>query len=386
MCCRKVRDPVGSRARLTRPDPFAMPHKANAGRRHHIPRPKRPVTNWAAYDAALRRRGSLTVWFTDEALASWRAARRTTQGGQPHYSALAITTALMLRAVFRLALRQTEGLVGSILHLLGLELPVPDHSTIGRRARTVKLPARPRLNGGPLHLLVDSTGSKLGGPGEWLLEKHGTRKRRSWRVLHIGMDATSGRIVAATLTGRGVDDATQIGPLLDQVADPVASLTGDGAFDRSSVYADMHKRHPEAAVVVPPRVDAALSETAETAPTQRDHHIQAIQARGRMAWQKDSGYNRGQYIERTQIYANGSPRPVKLTVCQRAFWVESGRCWQWLRTAVSNDIRRCPRAGGWSCRRHQPEAVVSSTSRDEAMDFQSSALRRRASALATNTR
>lgn len=105
------------------------------------------------------------------------------------------------------------------------------------------------------------------------------------------MDAASGRIVAATLTERGVDDAAQVGPLLDQVADPVASLTGDGAFDRSSVYADVHERHPGAAVIVPPRVDAALSETAATAPTQRDRHIQAIKERGRMAWQRDSGYN-----------------------------------------------------------------------------------------------
>ncbi len=187
------------------------------------------MTNWAEYDTALRRRGSLTLWFTDEAIESWRAAPRTTPGGQPSYSDLATTTALMLRAVFRLALRQTEGLIGSILHLLGLELPVPDHTTIGRRARTVKRPARPCTSGGPLQLLVDSTGLKLGGPEEWLLEKHGTKKRRSWRVVHIGMDATSGRIVAATLTDRGVDDATQVGPLLDQVGYPVASLTGDGA-------------------------------------------------------------------------------------------------------------------------------------------------------------
>jgi hypothetical protein len=197
----------------------------------------------------------------------------------------------MVRAVFRLALPQTEGLLGSILHLLGLELPVPDHSTVGRRARTVKLPARPRPSGEPLQLLVDSTGLKLSGPGEWLTEKHGTRKRRSWRVLHIGMDAASGRIVAATLTERGVDDATQVGPLLDQVDHPVAVLTGDGAFDRSSVYADVHQRHPEAAVIVPPRRDAVLSETAETAPTQRDRHLQAIDERGRMVWQRDSGYN-----------------------------------------------------------------------------------------------
>lgn len=241
------------------------------------------MTNWAAYDAAPHRRGSLTVWFSEEAIASWRAAPRTTPGGQPNYSDLAITTALMLRAVFRLALRQTEGLIGSILRLLGLELPVPDHSTIGRRARAVKLPTLPRPSDGPLHLLVDSTGLKLGGPGEWLLEKHGTKKRRSWRVLHLGMDAASGRIVAATLTERGVADATQVGPLLDQVADPVASLTSDGAYDQNGVYADVRKRHPEAAVIVPPRRDAALSETAETAPTQRDRHLQAINERGRMA-------------------------------------------------------------------------------------------------------
>src|SRR6185369_9689015 len=147
----------------------AVPFKANAARRHRIPRQRHRVTNWAEYDASLRQRGSLTVWFTDEAIAAWRAAPRTTRGGQPWYSPLAITTALTLRAVFRLALRQTEGLIGSILHLLGLELPVPDHSTIGRRARTIELPARPRPNSEPLCLLVDSTGLKLGGPGEWLL-------------------------------------------------------------------------------------------------------------------------------------------------------------------------------------------------------------------------
>jgi hypothetical protein len=103
----------------------------------------------------------------------------------------------------------------------------------------VKLPARPRPNGGPLQLLVDGTGLKLGGLGAWLLEKHGTRKRRSWRALHLGMDATSGRIVAATLTDRGVDDAAQVGPRLEQVGDPVASLTGDGAYARNGVTASM---------------------------------------------------------------------------------------------------------------------------------------------------
>ena len=114
-----------------------MPFKANAARRHRIPRQRHRVTDWAEYDAALRQRGSLTVWFTDEAVAAWRAEPRTTRGGQPWYSALAIPTALTLRALFRLGLRQTEGLIGSILRLLGLELRVPDHTTLSRRAGTL---------------------------------------------------------------------------------------------------------------------------------------------------------------------------------------------------------------------------------------------------------
>jgi hypothetical protein len=163
-----------------------VPFKANAARRHRIPKQRHRVTNWAAYDAALRRRGSLTVWFTDAAIAAWRAEPRATPGGQPRYSALAILTALTLRAVFRLALRQTEGLIGSILHLLGLELAVPDHTTLSRRAEGLPVP-RPRSGAEPVHLLVDSTGLRLCGPGEWLVERHGSRKRRSWRKLHASV-------------------------------------------------------------------------------------------------------------------------------------------------------------------------------------------------------
>ena len=120
------------------------------------------------YDASLRQRGSLTVWFTDEAIAAWRAEPRTTRGGQRHYSTLAILTALTLRAVFRLALRQTEGLIGSIIHLLGLALAVPDHSTLSRRAETLQMPGpRPGRDGEPVHLLVDSTGLKSSCRHRW---------------------------------------------------------------------------------------------------------------------------------------------------------------------------------------------------------------------------
>jgi hypothetical protein len=268
-----------------------VPFKANAARRHRIPRQRHRVTNWAAYDAAMRQRGSLTVWFSEAAIAAWRAEPRTTPGGQPSYSALAILTALTLRTVFRLALRQTEGLIGSILRLLGLELAVPDHTTLSRRAETLEVP-RPRSGCEPVHLLVDSTGLKLGGPGEWLVEKHGTKTRRAWRKLHLGVDASTGRIEAVELTSHETDDGSRVGPLLDQVEGVVASFTGDGAYDRDNVYAGVAVRHPEAAVVVPPRRDAVPSRTAETAPTQRDRHLQLIAERGRTGWQKLSGYNR----------------------------------------------------------------------------------------------
>ena len=267
-----------------------MPFKANAERRHRVPKQRHRITNSAVYDAALQQRGSLTVWFTDAAIAAWKAEPRTTRGGQQHYSSLAIATALTLRAVFRLALRQTEGLIGSIIALLGLDLAVPDHTTLSRRAENLDVVC-PRISSGPMHLLVDSTGLKLCGSGEWLLEKHGTKTQQSWRKLHIAVDADTGRIAAASLTNSDVGDASQVGPLLDQVGGLVSSFTADGAYDQDGVYREIAARHPGASVIVPPPCSALPSETAQTAPTMRDRHLQIIAERGRMAWQKASGYN-----------------------------------------------------------------------------------------------
>ena len=165
-----------------------MPFKASVDRRPQVPGQRHRVTSTVVYDAALRQRGSPTVWFTDAAVAAWKAEARTTRGGQPRYSALAITTAPTLRAVFRPALRRTGGLIGSIPALLGLDLAVPDHSALSRRAGMLEVP-RSRPGSAPPRLLADSTGPKLCGSGEWLLEKHGTTPRRAWRKLHIGVGA-----------------------------------------------------------------------------------------------------------------------------------------------------------------------------------------------------
>ena len=169
-----------------------------------------------------------------------------------------------------LALRQTEGLIGSVIALLGLDLTVPDHSTMSRRSKTLEMPPLRRSGTGPLHLLVDSTGLKLGGAGEWLVEKHGTSRRRSWRKLHLGVDAESGEILAIELTRKEIDDAARSGALLDQITDPIASFTADGAYDQDKVYEGVAEHTPNAAVIVPPRSTAVPSASAKTAPTQRD--------------------------------------------------------------------------------------------------------------------
>jgi hypothetical protein len=145
--------------------------------------------------------------------------------------------------------------------------------------------------------LVDSTGLRLGGPGEWLVEKHGTRRRRSWRKLHIGVDAVTGEILASELTASDVDDGSQVGPLLDQITVPLASFTGDGAYDQAGIYDTVGKRHPDANVDVPPRSTAVLSEGVDATPTQRDRHLQGIAEYGRMAWQERSGYTRRALVE-----------------------------------------------------------------------------------------
>ena len=168
---------------------------------------------------------------------------------------------------------------------------VRESSTISRRGETLPV-SRPRPGSEPVHLLVDGTGLRLCGPGEWLVEKHAAKVRRSWRKLHIGVDADdTGEIIAAELTSKDVDDGSQVGALLEQIAGPVASFTGDGAYDRDDVYREVCQRHPDAAVIVPPRSSAVPSATAETAPTKRDRHLQLIAERGRMGWQRASGYN-----------------------------------------------------------------------------------------------
>jgi len=278
-----------------------MPFKHNAPRRHRTGKMKFKATNWPEYEAGLRRRGSLTLWMTPGALASWQAPKRTTRGGQPRYSDLAIETALTLGLVFGLRLRQTEGFVTSVLKLMGLEFAVPDdHTTLSRRAGLWRSPDRRqvRVASGdePVHILIDSTGLEVYGAGRWLEEKHVAKSRRSWRKLHLALDADSGDIIAHVMTDQDAGDASQVEPLLDQIDMPIGRFTADGAYDGNPTYDAVARRSPGAAVIIPPRANAV--EPPDSDPScQRDQHITAINADGRMKWQAATGYGKRSLVE-----------------------------------------------------------------------------------------
>jgi hypothetical protein len=269
-----------------------MPYKVNQEHRHRIPKARYHVKNWRDYDAALRRRGDLTVWVTAEAIEAWTPANTGRRGRPQRYSEMVVETGLMLRLAFGRPWRQTEGMLASILRLLGLDLPVPDHTTFSRRSVDMTVAKAVRTATGPVNVVIDSTGLKVFGAGEWQREKHGGKGHRTWRKLHLAIDPETGDILASELTTTEDGDASQVGPLLDQISGPIASVTADGAYDGEPVYRTIAERDPAAAVIIPPRSTAVPSSTAETAPTQRDRHLWMIQERGRRGWQKAVNYGR----------------------------------------------------------------------------------------------
>jgi len=274
-----------------------MPYKHNEPRRHRIPKAKYKVENWGEYNRALRQRGSLTIWVTPEALAAWTPAVTGRRGRPAVYSNIAIETGAMLRLAFGRPWRQTEGLLCSIVQILGVELPVPDYTTLARRSARLSLAAALVKPTGPMTVVIDSSGLKMVGASEWHLEKHGGKPRRSWRKLHIAIDPDSGDILAAELTTTEDGDASQVGPLLDQIPGPLNAVLADGAYDGDPVYRAISDRHPTAAVIIPPRATAVPGQKAGTTPTQRDHHIQQIAEKGRMTWQAATGYGRRALVE-----------------------------------------------------------------------------------------
>ena len=251
------------------------------------------VRNWASYEHAFVRRGDLTVWLSADAIAAWTPDGENRRGGQRKYSDVAIETALTLRLLFHLPLRQTEGFLTSLFQLMGLGLPSPDHTTLSRRGQHLEVTLRRLPRDTRLHLLIDSTGLSIFGEGEWAAAKHGGRGKRGWKKLHLGVDQ-SGVIVARALTDATTDDALTGITLIGAVDDDVASVTADPAYDTVAFYDAATERG--ARVVVPPVKTARLSRHRPRS-TERDRTIRQIIKMGRRRWKKAAGYHRQAGVE-----------------------------------------------------------------------------------------
>jgi IS5 family transposase len=248
------------------------------------------IRNWRAYNQALVNRGSLTVWVDQEALDAWLYRGPNQWGAQFIYSDVAIRCLLTLRAVFHLPLRATQGMAASIFELMGLDLDVPHYSTLSRRAAELAVDLA-RKGEGPLHLVLDSTGLKVYGEGEWKVRKHGYSKRRTWRKLHLAIDSETHEIQAVMVTEAGVDDAEMVEPLLEPIDREIAAAAGDGAYDKRKVYRALEPRTET--ILIPPRSNAKIWKHANASgpPLARDENLRAIRRSGRKAWKRESGYH-----------------------------------------------------------------------------------------------
>jgi IS5 family transposase len=252
------------------------------------------VANWPEYERGLVRRGDVTMWLTLEAIASWKPTCNGKRVRQRRYSNLAIETALTLRLVFHLPLRQAEGFMGSLFNMMGVDLAVPDHTTLSRRAKGLDVALRRVPPGEPIHLIVDSTGLSIVGEGEWAAAKHGGKGKRGWKKLHLGVDG-AGSIVAQVLTASNVDDAATVPDLLDQIEGELSGFVADAAYDSRTVYGAATTRG--ATVVIPPTKGATVGGRRAARCSSRDQTVARVEELGRRRWKKDAGYHQQGRVE-----------------------------------------------------------------------------------------
>lgn len=259
------------------------------------PKARYKTTNWTEYNAALKARGSLTIWLDKD--MQWYATAGGKRGRQQTFSDAAIQFCLSIKCLFGLALRQSLGLIQSLLDLAGMDWRVPDFSTVSRRQRTLQVQLPYRRSSTALDLLVDSTGIKFLGEGEWKRKKHGAEYRRQWRKVHLGIDARTLEIRAIEVTDNSVGDAPMLPVLLAQIPpdEPIASVSTDGAYDTKDCHAAIAQRGAQA--VIPPRKNGKpWKETWEGAAV-RNAALRACQRLGRGIWKKWSGYHRRSLVE-----------------------------------------------------------------------------------------
>lgn len=259
------------------------------------------LRNWKQYNKALRQRGDLNFWVDEEALKSWYCAKKTGKRGAPRlYQDSTIHCALTLQALFHLPLRATQGFLESVFRYMNLEFDVPDYTTLSRRRETLEMVIPRRRSGEGVHLVVDSTGFKVYGEGEWKVRQHGWSKRRTWRKLHLGIDEASGEILAAMVTTPATADSQVLEDLLHQVDDAgcrLEQVSGDGGYDARNCYDAIRERGARA--TIPPRKGAKIWQHGNSSKERhiRDENIRDIRKVGRKKWKQESGYHRRSLAE-----------------------------------------------------------------------------------------
>jgi IS5 family transposase len=250
------------------------------------------VKNWSEYEKALVQRGSITFWLSGNIEKVWLYTGEKQRGSQFDYSDKAIEIMLTLKEVFHLTNRGVEGFVRSLFQMMKIDLPVPDHSTLSRRGKTLKVKLSKQASSS-LNLVLDSTGLKIYGEGEWKVRKHGYSKRRTWRKLHLGADPESGEIQAVLLTENNVSDDAAVKELLEQIEQTLLACAADGAYDKRKVYDALNRHSPEVEILIPPRKNARIWQhgNSKTERLKRDENLRYIRKHGRRQWKDDSGYH-----------------------------------------------------------------------------------------------
>jgi Transposase DDE domain len=250
------------------------------------------VRNWSEYEKALVQRGSITFWLSADFEQTWLYTGEKQRGSQFDYSDQAIEIMLTIKEVFHLTNRGVEGFVGSIFQMMKINLPVPDHTTLSKRGKTLKVKL-PRKTEGGIHLVLDSTGMKIYGEGEWKVRKHGYSKRRTWRKLHLGADPDSGEIQAVLLTENRISDDAVVKDMLAQIEQVLLSCAADGAYDKRKVYAALNGHSPDVDILIPPRKNARIWQhgNSKKERLKRDENLRYIRKHGRKQWKEDSGYH-----------------------------------------------------------------------------------------------
>lgn len=273
----------------------------------HTTTPSRPKTlyrikNWSEYDKALVQRGSITFWISDDLEKSWRHTGEKQRGAQFDYSDQAIEIMLIVKEVFHLTNRQVEGFMRSLFAILKMALPVPDHSTLSRRGRKLKVKL-PKKSSQRLNIVMDSTGLKVYGEGEWKVRQHGVSKRRTWRKLHLGVNPEDGEIQAVLLTENSVSDDEAVEDLLAQIKPEIEKFAADGGYDKRKVYDGVNEHSPGAEIVIPPRKNARIWKHGNTKAERlkRDENVRFIRQHGRKEWKRESGYHVRSLAETTMF-------------------------------------------------------------------------------------